>query len=79
MEAVFCLRPGVAIVTLAPLLATHGVRAEAQHPGTSDPSLAGWYTLSGPSDATLAAAVQALQAEPGVDAAYTRPEGEPPG
>lgn len=78
MEAVLCLRPGVAITTLAPLLAAHGVRAEAMHPGARDPSLAGWYTLQGPDADRLTAAVQALQGQAGVDAAYTRPEGEPP-
>jgi hypothetical protein len=79
MEAVMCLRPGVALATVASLLAQHGVRAEPMHPGSSDPSLIGWYTLRARSDAVLDGAVRALQGHPGVDAAYARPEGEPPG
>ena len=79
MEAVLCLRPGATIAALVPLLATHGVRAEPMHPGASVPSLAGWYALHAHSDAALEAAVQVLQTQPGVDAAYARSEGEPPG
>jgi hypothetical protein len=79
MEAVMCLRPGVALAAVADVLARHRVRAEPMHPGATDPLLAPWYALHAPSSAALLAVVQALQQHPGVDAAYARPEGEAPG
>lgn len=78
MEAVICLRPGATLAEIRAVMRRHGVSAHAMHPGVADETLARWYGLDGPSDAALAAAIQALQSHPAVDAAMIKPEGEPP-
>lgn len=79
MDASLQLKPGVALQAVASLLRRHGARAEAMHPGVRDADLACWYTVQADSAEALATAVQALQAAPGVAAAYLKPEGEAPG
>ncbi|HLO94150.1 MAG TPA: hypothetical protein VK195_07530 [Burkholderiaceae bacterium] len=78
-QAVLLLQPGAALAPLQPLLKQLGLDARPLHPGSSDPTLQGWYTLhhQGPGD--LDAALSRLQQAPGVDGAYRKPEGEPPG
>jgi hypothetical protein len=79
MEAVICLRPGAKLAETQAVLRRHGVTAEAMHPGVADELLSRWYVLNGPDDAALAAAIEALQSHPAVDAALLKPAGEPPG
>ena len=79
MDALMCLRAGATIDETRPLLRRHHVRAVPMHPGTQDRSLALWFALSGPDEASLQAAVQALQVHPAVDAAMLKPAGEAPG
>lgn len=78
MEAVMCLRRGVRLVDMLPLLRRFGVQAVAMHPGVDDPALALWHVLNGPDEQSLRQAVAALQSHPGVDAALVKPSGEAP-
>lgn len=73
-----CLRESATLADTAALMRKLKVRAKPMHPGVKDAALVRWYSLSG-SAADLAAAVQALQAHPAVDAALLKPEGEAPG
>lgn len=79
MEAVICLRPGQTISAVGDVLKRHGVTAARMHPGVADEAMARWYLLGGGSSAKRAAAIEALQAHPAVDAALLKPAGEAPG
>jgi len=78
MNASLQLMAGVGLKSVAAVLRRCGARAEAMHPGVRDAELARWYTVSADSAEALAEAVQALQATPGVAAAYLKPEGAAP-
>lgn len=78
-QAVLLLQPGAPLAPLQPLLKQLGLDARPMHPGSTDPTLQVWYTLSHPDSASLDAALARLQQAPGVDGAYRKPEGEPPG
>lgn len=77
--AVMLLLPAATLAPLEPLLATLGLRAEPQHPGSADPQLRGWYTLHPTRHIDLDAALLRLREALGVDGAYRKPQGEPPG
>ncbi|MGM9515703.1 hypothetical protein ACS5PK_15720 [Roseateles sp. DB2] len=78
-QAVLLLQPGAALAPLHSLLKQLGLDASPMHPGSTDPTLEGWYTLSHSGSGDLDAALARLQQAPGVDGAYRKPEGEPPG
>jgi hypothetical protein len=79
MEAVFQLRDGVAPSAVKDVLSRHHAKASPMHPGVADAAMARWYSLTASDPAALERAVRALQSHAGVEAAYLKPEGEPPG
>ncbi len=78
-QAVLLLQADASLAPLQPLLKQLGLDARPMHPGSTDPTLRGWYALhqQGPGD--LETALARLQRAPGVDGAYRKPDGEPPG
>jgi len=78
-QAVLLLQMGAPLAPLQPLLGQLGLEARPMHPGSTDPTLQGWYTLHHQGRGDLDDALARLQQAPGVDGAYRKPEGEPPG